>query len=130
MASFYCDEDVAILVASALRQAGHAVQTTVGERRIGAWDADQLRYAIDQGCIVITHNRRDFHTLHDAWIQWSPRWRIRLLHGGILILDQVPASPIITAAIQTFLTTAPPSLAGQTYDWFARDGGTWKQWRS
>ncbi len=68
MASLYFDEDVAVVAAVTLRQVGHTVRTTVGESRLRAWDPDQLRYATDQGCILITHNRRDFRTLHDAWM--------------------------------------------------------------
>jgi hypothetical protein len=130
MASFYCDEDVRIEVAALLIQAGHHAWTTVGEQRLSAWDSDQLRYASAHGWMLITHNRRDFHTLHDVWLQWSPFWREQRAHGGMLILDQGYPAQITLAAIQTLLTMAPPSLAGQAYDWFARDGGIWRQWRS
>jgi len=129
MASFYCDEDIRVEVADFLIQTGHRAWTTVGERRLGAWDSDQLRYASDYGWTLITHNRRDFHTLHDAWSQWSPFWREQRSHGGMLILDQGYPAQITIAAIQTLLTTPPLSLAGHTYDWFARGGGVWEQWR-
>ncbi len=62
MTLFYCDEDVRVEVAAFLIQTGHRAWTTVGERRLGAWDSDQLRYASDHGWTLITHNRRDFHT--------------------------------------------------------------------
>jgi hypothetical protein len=130
MASVYCDEDVNPKVAILLSQAGHSVRTTIDERRTGAWDPDQLAFAADRGSILITHNRRDFRTLHDAWMQWSPRWQERQPHSGILILDHGPLPIVIAEAIRTFLVMAPPSLVGRTYDWFARDGGSWNQWRS
>ena len=129
MASLYFDEDVAIAAAGILRNGGNVVRTTASERRISARDPDQLAYATDQGHIFVTHNRRDFHTLHDAWIQWSPRWHERQTHGGILILDHGPLPWVIAAAIQTFLTTAPATVGGLTFDWFARGGGVWEQWR-
>lgn len=129
MVSFYCEEDVNPKVAILLSQAGHSARTTVGARRIGAWDPDQLAFATDQGSILITHNRRDFRTLHDAWMQWFPRWREQQPHSGTLILDHGPLPIVIAEAIQTFLVTVPPSLANVTYDWFARGGGIWEQWR-
>jgi len=121
---------VNIEVADLLHQAGHSVRTTTGERRVGAWDPDQLAFATDRGCILITHNRRDFRTLHDAWMQWSSRWQEQQRHGGMLILDQGPLPNIIAERILAFLATAPATLAGDTFDWFARAGGTWVQWRS
>ncbi|MGI8857145.1 MAG: DUF5615 family PIN-like protein [Thermomicrobiales bacterium] len=130
MVSLYCDEDVNPKIAILLSHVGHSVRTTTDERRTGAWDPDQLAFATDQGSILITHNRRDFRTLHDAWMQWLPRWRERQPHSGILILDHGPLPVVIAEAIRAFLVTAPLSIAGQTHDWFARDGGTWKQWRS
>lgn len=129
MVSFYCDENVHVDVASLLIQAGHSARTTVEVGRIGAWDPDQLHYATDLDFVLITHNRRDFHTLHDAWMPWSPFWRESKPHSGILILDQGPLPPIIVAAIQTFLSDAQATLNGLTHDWFARDGGVWAQWR-
>ncbi len=47
----------------------------------------------------------------------------------MLILDQGYPAQITIAAIQTILMTAPPVLSGLTYDWFARGGGVWEQWR-
>lgn len=120
MVAFYCDENVNPKVAVLLSRVGHSVRTTPDERRNGAWDPDQLRYATDQGRILITHNRRDFRTLHDAWSQWFPRWREAQPHGGIFILDHGPLPAVIAAAILAFLAIAPPSLAGRTYDWCAR----------
>lgn len=130
MASFYCDEDVRVEVADFLIQTGHRAWTTVGERRLGAWDSDQLRYASDHGWTLITHNRRDFHTLHDAWLQWSPFWREQQPHGGMLILDHGYPAGVTIEAIRVLLADVPATLHGFTYDWFARDGGTWEQWRS
>ncbi len=128
MASVYCDEDVRVEVAAFLIQAGHRAWTTVGER-LGAWDSDQLRYAYEHGWTLITHNRRDFHTLHDAWLQWSPLWREQRSHGGILILDHGYPAATTIAAIQIILADVPDTLHGRTYDWFARGGGLWEQWR-
>jgi hypothetical protein len=130
MAAFYCDENVDVVVATLLNKADHVASTTVGEGRIRAWDPDQLQYATDQGCILVTHNRRDFRTLHDAWMQWSPRWRERRPHGGMVILDQGYSATITVTAIQSLLTIMSGPVVGRTFDWFARDGGVWVQWRS
>jgi hypothetical protein len=129
MAAFYCDENVDMVVAALLNEAGHVASTTVGDGRVRAWDPDHLRYATDQRCILVTHNRRDFRTLHDAWMQWSPRWREQQPHGGMVILDQGYPATVIVTAIQNLLATMSEPIAGRTFDWFARDGGAWTQWR-
>lgn len=129
MPSFYCDEDVPIGLARLLSDAGYPTRTTRGVGRLAAWDADQLLFATEQGWTVITHNRKDFHTLHDAWTRWSPRWQDSRAHGGILTLDRGPSASQIVAAIGSLPATMNESLAGCTFDWFARDGGTWRQWR-
>jgi hypothetical protein len=128
--SFYCDEDVPVGLAPLLIVAGYPTRTTRGVGRLTAWYADQLLFATEQGWTLITHNRKDFHTLHDAWLHWSPRWQDSRPHGGILTLDRGPGAAQIVAAIGNLPVTTNESLTGCTFDWFARGGGTWVQWRS
>ena len=131
MAQLYLDEDVPVAVAGLIAAAGHAAQTTVALGRLGRWDADQLAYATDRGWTIVTHNRRDYHALHEAWLTWSPRWREPRPHAGILTLDQGHrlAASDYASAIRALLAVDALTLANRTYDWFARGGGQWVQWR-
>jgi hypothetical protein len=114
-----------------LSAAGHPTRTTVGVGRLGRWDAEQLLFASEQGWTLVTHNRRDYHALHEGWIVWSPRWREPLSHQGILTLDQgYRLRPSDYArALLTLLSSEGLLLANRTYDWFARNGGEWVAWR-
>ena len=131
MAQLYLDEDIPVAVAGLLAAAGHVAQTTVALGRLGRWDADQLAYASDRGWTLVTHNRRDYHALHEAWLPWSPRWREPHPHAGILTLDQGHrlAASDYASALRALLAADTRTLANRTYDWFARGGGQWVQWR-
>ncbi len=131
MAFFYLDEDMPIAVAGFLVTAGHSARTTVVERRLGRWDADQLLYATERGWTIVTHNRRDYRALHEGWIVWSGLWREPQPHGGILTLDKgigLAASDYAEAITQLVADPAQ-ILANRTYEWFTRAGGQWVQWR-
>jgi Domain of unknown function (DUF5615) len=131
MAFLYLDEDIPIEVASLLTSAGHPTRTTVAVGRVGRWDAEQLLYATEQGWTIVTHNRRDFRALHESWLVWSFLWREPRPHGGILTLDKgnrLVASDYVTA-ILTLLTVDSLALANTTFEWFARNGGEWIEWR-
>lgn len=131
MAQLYLDEDVPVTVATLLAAAGHPARTAVAVGRLGRWDAEQLLYAAEQGWTIVTHNRRDYHALHEAWLTWSPRWRVPRPHAGILILDQgerLTAGDYAAALLALLGGNAPP-LANRAYDWFARGGGRWERWR-
>jgi hypothetical protein len=130
MPSSSCDEDVPIGLARLLIDAGCPTRTTRGTNRLNAWDADQLLFAAEQGWTLSTHNRKDFRMLHDAWVLWPSRWHEPQVHGGILAFDRGPSAEQIVRAIRGLLAAMDESLAGRTFDWFARDGGTWKQWRT
>lgn len=131
MAQLYLDEDVPVAVAALLAAAGHPARTTVAAGRLGRWDAEQLLYAADQGWTLVTHNRRDYHALHEAWLTWSPRWQDPRPHAGILILDQGErlTAGDYAAALLALLGGEAPTLTNRAYDWFARSGGQWARWR-
>ena len=70
MADFYLDNDVSLRLAPLLRSVGHRVTTTRELGLSAASDDAQLLTAARNGWILITHNRRDFMMLHDAWRTW------------------------------------------------------------
>ena len=73
--NFFLDHDVPMDLGRVLRLKGHAVQFLEEELPRTATDLSALRYAVSQGLVVITCNRRDFLRL----AQVEP-------HAGIIIL--------------------------------------------
>lgn len=131
MAAFYLDEDMPIGVASFLTSAGHSMRTTVAERRLGRWDADQLLYATERDWTLVTYNRRDYRALHEGWVVWSALWQEPRPHGGILTLDKGIglAARDYAEAITLLVSNPEVMLVNRTYEWFAHSGGQWMLWR-
>jgi hypothetical protein len=90
MASIYADNDVAVQLAPLLRARGHSVTTALAFGRATALDDEQLLIAAEHGWTLVTHNRKDFELLHDAWRRWSGAWRVAATHAGILVVPQRP----------------------------------------
>jgi predicted nuclease of predicted toxin-antitoxin system len=79
--NLYLDDDSADpLLARLLRQAGHDVQLPQDVGRMGSHDAVHLRYAIDSGRVILSHNHRDFQFLHELLYAGQGH------HPGILIV--------------------------------------------
>jgi hypothetical protein len=66
MARFYSNENIAIQVVKELRRLVHDVPTSAdaGNANVAVPDADVLAFAIAQGRILLSHNRRHFLSLH------------------------------------------------------------------
>lgn len=127
MPILYLDEDVKRAVADLLLAPDRLVHTAREEGRLGASDPYQLLYAAEQGWIIVTCNRGDYHLLHEAWLLWSYRWGIRRDHPGILALDQGQPAGLMAAAIEQALASGGV-LMNAMYDWTARDG-QWRRYR-
>ncbi len=84
MASFYLDEDVTENLAAPLHGRGHSVTTTTAAGWKGTRDHDQLWFAAHNEWILITVNRRDFESLHGAWLLWD----VPKSHAGNILLHQ------------------------------------------
>ncbi len=119
MASFFLDEDVSANLADLLRSYGHTVTDVHDERREGIPDPRQLLFASDRGLIEVTHNRRDFLLLHDAWLTWTHEWRMDHRHSGILVVDQLPPADLHVAAraIHDHVSDPAASLRNALYHW-------------
>jgi hypothetical protein len=107
VATLYLDEDVAHQLGSRLRIAGHTVHTTHQHGRTETSDGNQLLFAAANGWTIITHNRKDFELLHDAWLRWTSSWNLRNIHHGILIISQRMALEDNATAINTLLPEYP-----------------------
>ncbi len=88
MARFFLDNDFPLGVGDELQRLGHSVESARSTNREDRHDEDQLLYAATAGRILITHNRRDFLLLHDAWRRWTRAWTVERAHAGILVLQQ------------------------------------------
>ena len=78
----YFDEHVHPLVAATLRERGIDCLTTQEAGNLGRTDEDQLRYASEQGRILVTFDRRDFLMLAR---QWAVTGRS---HAGLILSAQ------------------------------------------
>ena len=68
MARFYSNENIAAQLLSELRRLGHDVLTTfeAGNANAALPDAEVLAFAVAQGRILLTNNRRHFLRLHQT----------------------------------------------------------------
>jgi hypothetical protein len=120
------DHNISMKLAPLLEREGHDVEITrdVGGAR---WTDDALFLATTQsGRIFITHNRKDFRLLHDAWMTWPAAFGLALPpHPGILLLDQ--SSPETLMRVLThFLDATPPERFANGIFWWHRHDG-WRQ---
>lgn len=107
MATLYLDEDVPHHLGSLLEIAGHTVYTTHQLGRAETSDSNQLLFAATEAWTLVSHNRRDFELLHDAWVRWTNAWHLDSQHHGILILSQRIPRHDNAAVIETLLSIHP-----------------------
>jgi Domain of unknown function (DUF5615) len=124
MVAFYLDENIALAVETELRSRGHVVTSTYAEGRSAAPDPLLLLEAAERNWTFVTHNRKDYRLLHDAWLRWEHAWGVRQPHAGILVLDRVQGqSGFETARLIDAVTRDPTTnLIRALYDWSVRSG--------
>jgi predicted nuclease of predicted toxin-antitoxin system len=76
----YLDENVHVLIAKIIQSHGFKVITTHDAGRKGASDSEQLQWATEQGCAILTHDRIDFEELAAEYFASGRN------HCGIIIL--------------------------------------------
>lgn len=119
MSALYLDENVAVELASLLRQRGHSVATTAEEHRLGAPDPHQLLHAATRGWTFVTHNRHDFRLLHTAWHLWANDWQVARRHAGILCIEQMRWRSLTDLAqiVHDFVGVGSADLTNTLFDW-------------
>lgn len=123
MADLYLDSDVPVRVAQLLRAAGHDAVTAAEQGRRRATDDEQLLAAAQQGRTVVSHNRKDFVLLHDAWRRWPWAYGLTLPpHPGILIVNQLGDRAIADAVLRVVAADPRAPLANSLYWWRASGG--------
>ena len=78
----YLDEDVHPSIADALRLRGWRALTTIEASRQGSGDIDQIRFAAENGCAIVSYNVADFPRLHYEISGAGDR------HAGIVVATQ------------------------------------------
>ncbi|MBI3976674.1 MAG: DUF5615 family PIN-like protein [Chloroflexi bacterium] len=121
MADFYVDHNVAREIAVRLQLAGHQARTAQDQGLERAGDDEPLFTAAQWGWILLTHNARDFHLLHDAWRRWSHGWQVSARHAGILILLP-PISPMQAVETIAALLQSGQPLPNELHTWRPRQG--------
>ena len=121
MADFYLDEGVTVSLAPELRARGHTARTVRDLGLLGALDSRHLLLAAQREWIFLTHDRRDFFLLHDAWVHWTTTWQVPERHAGILLLAQGVPAWMMAQEINQFLPQAR-LFANQFYEWSPRGG--------
>jgi hypothetical protein len=80
----FLEEEVDVLVAQLVRARGISAVTTQEAGRLGATNEQQVFYAASQHWALLTHNRADFESLHQAFVAPGRE------HSGILIAARLP----------------------------------------
>lgn len=104
IARLYSNENFPLPVVIALRALGHDVLTSndAGKTNEAIPDDEVLRFAIENQCAVITHNRQDFIRLH----RQNPG------HAGIIVCTVDTDFPALATRIHAQLQNMD-SLQGQ-----------------
>jgi hypothetical protein len=126
VAAFYIDKDVDVSLVPALVVLGHQATTTDELGFDQASDGRQLLAAAEHGWVLVTHNRRDFIVLHDAWRFWTATWGITLDHAGIVVLPRSVHGRTWLAAYAAErvddLLRSDQFAAGQLFTWSRTNG--------
>ena len=106
-AAVYLDENVDLLVAAMLRAQGFGVVTTQEANLVGASDAAQLAFAVQQKCCLVTHNRDDFVSLHKQYINENRE------HLGIIVAVMRRPGEVAGRLAHLLDTYTADEIAGQ-----------------
>lgn len=126
MARLYLDHNVTRHVEPHLRSAGHDF---IHSREVGSSahpDDALLLSSVQLDRIFVTHNRKDFRMLHDAWVTWPAAFGVAFPeHPGILTLDQAPVE-VLAHVLTDFLDVMSSEQLVNTIFWWHRHDG-WRQ---
>jgi hypothetical protein len=86
---FYTDEDIFSDVAIELRRHGIDATSTPEAGRRGSEDESQMRWAVENQCVIVTFNVGDYLALHAMWLRSGQS------HFGIIVSAQRPLGDLI-----------------------------------
>ena len=125
MAAIYTDNDVSLRTAELLEAMGHEIFTTRARGRSSASDAEQWTISAINNWIFVTHNRKDYVLLQDAWERWSTLWEIRPTYSGVLIIPQAWLAERASREVDRCIL-ARSDVANNVLE--ADSDGTWARW--
>jgi Domain of unknown function (DUF5615) len=117
----YLDECTAVLLTEQLRRLDPESATLLSiehasQRARGQSDPQQLKHAVRQRAVFITHNIRDFYWLHRWWKTLLAWELLSEPHNGILAVPNSLRIEVTAAAIISLLIQSPgPVLANNMY---------------
>jgi hypothetical protein len=134
--SFALDEDVSHPVARLLRRIGHVAESATELDRLGLRDVQVLLRATERNQTVVTHNKKDFELLHEAWVTWRRRWMAEAetakglpvplsRHVGIVIVPHLPNHELVRI-LSDFASTAE-AVDDKLFTWSQEQG--WEEVR-
>ena len=103
----FLDEDVHPALAAALRKRGYDVVHTIEEKRPGATDEDQLKFAVSENRCLVTFNVGDFIRLHNRWVEEGRD------HCGIVVSKQLALGAALRRVLTLLQREDAESLRGQ-----------------
>jgi hypothetical protein len=116
--NLYLDNDVSLALASLLEAAGHTVVTARGLGLAAATDDTHFLSAVRNAHLLVTHNRRDFILLHDAWRSWPTAFGLVLPdHPGIFVLDHALPETLFRAITVLLAAMPPNALLNELFSW-------------
>ena len=125
------DEDVSHRLARILRSQGWDIDSAKELGRLRLTDVQVLLRAAEDGRTLVTHNIKDFRSLHEAWVTWRGRWAAEVVqltgspvhlsqHAGILITPHL-GDYELARIVEEFAETNVP-LADRLFSWLPAGG--------
>ena len=126
MARLFVDHNFSYRVASSSALARHDVLTARAADCEDQPDDAVLLWSVQTSRLLVTHNRKDFKLLHDAWLSWPAAFGIALPpHPGILVLD-TSTPDVLARVLATFLDDGAHERLPNRIVWWHRHDG-WRQ---
>ena len=130
------DEDVSHRLARLLRAQGWDIDSAKELGRLRLTEVQVLLRAAEDGRTLVTHNIKDFRTLHEAWVTWRDRWAAEIMHltgssvhlsqhAGILIAPHLPDRDL--ARILEEFVQADEPMVDRLFSWLRVSG--WQEMR-
>ena len=103
----FLDEDVHLVLASALHKRGYDARHTSEEGRLGTPDKEQLEFAAGEDRCLMTFNVGHFVQLHNSWLQSGRE------HAGLIVSKQLPVGETLRRLLALLQRETAISMKGQ-----------------
>jgi len=107
MISIYTDEDMHGQVALQLRRRGFDALSAPEAGNLGISDEEQLAFAIQQGRVILSFNRRDFCRMHAEYLTSGRK------HCGIIVSLQLPIGEVVKRCLRLLSSVAAEEMVNR-----------------